>query len=210
MDGRPPGNTGCCRLFFFFSPNSLLRPSSFLSRSGLPPSLPPSIPPSPVAATTARRPGHRGCLPTVPERLSPGPRSPHAPDPLTPGHPSPSIAGPWPQEGGPLHGRAATTQPFHLHARRPTRASAGLGGLLAGRGSVGGGSGARGRTSGEGDRGEDHGHGRGEGRGGRRAVGWGAVGRSGPRPRARAPLRGPVLPRPWAPAPALSPGPWIP
>ncbi|XP_044943017.1 collagen alpha-1(I) chain-like [Mustela putorius furo] len=69
----------------------------------------------------------------------------------SPGMGEPSSAGPLaPKKGGPLHGRPATSQRFRLHDTRPTRASAGLGGLLAGRGSLG--RGLWGQRQGKGDR----------------------------------------------------------
>ena len=78
MDGRPPGNTGCCRLFFFFWP-----PLSFSARPP-PPQAPPAAGPSHPTALRAvaclpapRGVGGRGpdsrCRPGLPPR---GPRAP--------------------------------------------------------------------------------------------------------------------------------------
>ena len=77
MDGRPPGNTGCCRLFFsflFFFFFFFLPPLSFCA--------PPPPPPPPPASPTCRWPlaPHRaqsGRLPSSPSRGGwPGPRLP--------------------------------------------------------------------------------------------------------------------------------------
>ena len=78
MDGRPPGNTGCCRLFFFFGLPSPLAPAPH------PPQAPPAAGPShpttlrAVACLPAPRGvGGRGpdsrCRPGLPPR---GPRAP--------------------------------------------------------------------------------------------------------------------------------------